>query len=269
MADEIKLDIKITVPTSVEPAGDMPIKWAAGLVNNATIINDRRVAKIPDEGTFQSKIAVPSSNKFTPMIDSAFVSQSGRNKANIDRAHYKNLAGAFNHWNDKLALSFATVDGTPAKRFCDQVNNSKDSWATAAAQKTLRATGDKVRGTILGQALYWMTGDYRANQMTNLLEVVAGAPYNFAHAGLKAAFRAAFMAKAVQGLMMILNADMLAAEIVAQNKELTAVCNHLRDDTVAPVKPFQPAATEGATDSISLFRYLDPELVLQCRVVLV
>ena len=201
------------------------------------------------------------------MIDAAFVSQSGRNQANIIRAQYKNLAGSFDHWNDKLALSFATVDGVVAKRFKDQVNNSKDNWATAVANKTLRATGDKVRGTILGQAVYWMTGDYKANQMTNHLEIVAGAPYDFSHSGLKAAFRAAFMAKAVQGLMMILNADMLAAEITAQNVELTAVCNHLRDATVAPVKPFQPAP--GATDSMSLFVYDDPELILRCRVVLV
>ncbi|GAH27411.1 unnamed protein product, partial [marine sediment metagenome] len=34
MADDIVLDIKITVPTSVEASGDMPDKWAAGLVNN-------------------------------------------------------------------------------------------------------------------------------------------------------------------------------------------------------------------------------------------
>ncbi|GAH29327.1 unnamed protein product, partial [marine sediment metagenome] len=61
MADEIKLDIKITVPTSVEPAGDMPDKWAGGLVNNATIIKDRLDEVLPDEGTFQSRVAVPSS----------------------------------------------------------------------------------------------------------------------------------------------------------------------------------------------------------------
>lgn len=269
MADEIKLDVKITVPTSVEVAGDMPNKWADGLTNNAERINDRRIAKIPDEGVFQSKVAVPSTNKFSPMIDSAFVSNSGRNQANIIRAQYKNLANSFDDWDAKLALAFATVDGVVAKRFVDQVNNSKDRWATVMAVKTLRATGDKIRGTILGQALYWMTGDYRAHQMTNHLEIVAGAPYDMTHAGLKSAFKAGFMGKAVQALILILNADFNAAEIVAQNVHMSAICNHNRDDTVIPVKPFQPAATAGATDSICLFKYADPELVLHCRVVLV
>ena len=267
MVDEIKLDFKITVPTSVEAAGDMPTKWASGLTNNATVINDRRIAKIGDEGTFQSKVAGPSSSKFSPMIDSAFVSDSGRNAANIVRAQYKNLAGAFNHWNDKLNLSFATVDGVEAKRFKDQVNNSKDNWATAVAQKTLRATGDKIRGTVLGQAVYWMTGDYRANQMTNHLEVVAGGPYDFIIAGHKSTWKAGIMGKTVQALIMILNADFLAAEIVAQNALISGFCNVIRDTAVAPVKPFVVGG--GATDSLFDLEYADPELKLHCRIVLV
>ncbi|MBA7607171.1 hypothetical protein ES703_14329 [subsurface metagenome] len=264
MADEIVLDIKITVPTSVEPAGDMPDKWAAGLVNNAALINDRRIAKIGDEGTFQAKVATPSSAKFSPMIDAAFVSQSGNNQANIIRSQYKNLAGAFDHWNDKLALSFATVDGTVAKRFVDQVNNSKDNWATAVGQKTLRATGDKIRGTILGQATYWMTGDYRANQMTNQMEIVAGAPYAFMGAGYEGAWKAAIMGKTVQALIGILNADFLVAEIAAQNTVITNICTGLRN---APIKQFVVGG--GATDSLYQFEYADPTLLLHCRIVLV
>ncbi len=265
MADEIALDIKITVPTSVEAAADMPDKWAAGLVNNATVINDRRIAKIGDEGTFQSKMAVPSSNKFSPMIDAAFVSQSGRNQANIIRAQYKNMAGSFNHWNDKLALSFATVDGVEAKRFKDQVNNSKDAWATAAAQKTLRITGDKIRGTILGQATYWMTGDYRANQMTNHLEIIDGAPYDFTWAGLRSVWKAGFMGKVVQAGVSIFNADFLAAEITAQNDILAFLCDFHK--LTGTVKQFISGG--GPIDSLCQFEYADPELVLHCRVVLV
>lgn len=267
MADEIKLDIKITVPTSVEVAGDMPIKWAGGLTNNAELINDRRVAKIPDEGVFQSKIAVPSTNKFSPMIDAAFISQSGRNQANIIRAQYKNLANSFDDWDVKLGLAFATVDGVVAKRFKDQVNNSKDRWATAVAAKTLRATGDKIRGTILGQAAYWMTGDYKANQMTNHMELVGGAPYDFTHAGFASVFKAGLMGKLVQALMMILNADFLAAEVTAQNTVLSLYCDRLRDNIVAPVKSFVVGG--GATDCLCQFEYADPTLLLHNRIVLI
>lgn len=267
MVDEIKLDFKITVPTSVEPAGDQPDKWAAGLVANAALINDRRIAKIPDEGTFQSKVAGPSSAKWQPMIDPAFVSESGRNQANIIRAQYKNLADNFNHWNDKLALAFATVDGVVAKRFVDQCNNSKDNWATEVSRKTLRATGDKIRGTILGQALYWMTGDYRANQMTNYFELIDGAPYDFTYSGARSAFKAGFMGMLVRALIMILNADFLAAEITAQNTRLALYCNTLKEFAPPAVKGF--VAGGGPLDSLCDFEYADPELKFHGRIVLV
>ena len=264
MADEIALDIKVTIPTSVEPAGDMPDKWAAGLVNNAEVINDRRVAKIGDEGTFQSLVAGPSSAKFSPMIDAAFVSQKGKNQANIIRSQYKNLAGAFDHWNDKLALSFATVDGVVAKRFKDQVNNSKDNWATAVANKTLRATGDKVRGTILGQVLYWMTGDYRANQMTNGLEIVAGAPYNFTSSVGRSTWKAGIMGSMVRSMISLINADFLAGEFTAQNGNLASFCTQQKSGAV---KTF--VQDGGALDSLFRFEYDDPTFLFHARVVLV
>lgn len=264
MVDEIKLDIKITVPLSVEVAGDMPDKWADGLTNNAERINNRRIEKIPDSGTFQAKVAVPSTNKFSPMIAPAFRSTAGRSQANIIRSQYKNLANSFDDWDSKLALSFATVDGVVAKRFKDQVNNSKDRWATAVANKTLRATGDKIRGTILGQVCYWMVGDYRANQMTNLMEIVAGAPYNFPVVGLEPMWKAAIMGKMVQALTMIIDSDFNATEITTQNSQITQICEVMK---AVVVKPFIVAG--GALDSLFGFEYADPELILHARVVLI
>ena len=267
MADEVKLDIKVTIPASVEPAGDMPDKWAGGLVNNAALINDRRIAKIGDEGAFQSKIAGPSSAQFAPMIDAGFVSESGKNQANIIRSQYKNLGDSYNHWNDKLALAFATVDGVVAKRFVDQVNNSKDNWATAVANKTLRATGDKIRGTLLGQVIYWMVGDYKANQMTNAMEIVDGGPYDYARAELRQCFRTGAMQHLTASLIRILDSDMLAAEITIQNDILENFATHFRDTFVAPVKPFVVGGI--ATDSLFQFEWADPELKFHARVVLV
>ena len=267
MADEVKLDIKVTIPASVEAAADMPTKWAGGLVNNAALINDRRIAKIGDEGAFQSKIAGPSSAQYAPMVDAGFVSESGRNQANIIRSQYKNLGDSYNHWNDKLALAFATVDGVVAKRFVDQVNNSKDNWATAVANKTLRATGDKIRGTILGQVGYWMVGDYKANQMVNHMEIVDGGPYDYARAELRQCFRTGIMQHLTASLIRILDSDMLAAELTIQNDILENFATHFRDTFVAPVKPFVVGGI--ATDSLFQFEWADPELKFHARVVLV
>ncbi len=264
MVDIVTMDIEIVVPATVEPAGDMPDKWAEGLTTNAERINDRRIAKVPDSGSFNSKVAAPSSVGFAPMIDPTFVSKKGKTADNVTRSQYKNLAAGFNKWNDKLALQFATVDGVVAKRFKDQVNNSKNNWADAVARKTLRATGDKIRGTFLGQSLFWMTGDNLANQMTNSLTVVGGAPDNFTAAGLRSAFKAAGMQLLTQALILILDADFLAAEIAAQNDKLVALANGMSD---ALYKPFVEGG--GPTDSLFQFEYADPTLILHARNVLI
>jgi len=267
MADEVKLDIKITVPVSVEVAGDMPNKWADGLTNNAERINNRRIEKVGDEGSFHSKITGPSSAQFAPIVDAAFISESGKNQANIIRSQYKNLGQSYRQWNDKLALSFATVNGVVAKRFVDQVNNSKDRWATAVAAKTLRATGDKIRGTLLGQVIYWMVGDYKAGQMTNAMEIVAGGPYDYARAELRQCFRTGAMQHLVASLIRILDSDMLAAEITIQNDIISYFASMFRDNVIVPVKPFIVGG--GALDSLFQFEYADPTLVFHARVVLV
>lgn len=265
MPPVVQMDVKITVPVSVEPAGDMPDKWAEGLTGNAQRIIDRLTEVLPDEGSFQNRLAEPSHRKFAgtiPVINPAFESQAGRDADNINRAHYKNLAGAYDHFVAKEALMFETVEGIVAKRFKEQVNGSKDNWATAVAEKTLRATGDKIRGTILGQSLFWMTGDLLANQMTNHMVIIAGAPYDFTEAGLRQVFRAAGMPKLVQAAIQIINANFLAAEIAAQNTILTALGNAF---AAAAIAPFVTPAT--ATDSAFEFVVIDSALILLARIV--
>lgn len=265
MADDIQFDNLITIPVSVEPAGDQPDKWADGLSNNAERINNRRIEKIPDEGVFQSLVAEPSSQKFSPMIDAAFVSQSGRNQANIIRSQYKNLAGAFNHWNDKLALMFGTVEGVIAKRFKDQVANSKDNWATAMAEKTLRATGDKIRGTILGQILYWGTGDARASRMVNHMEV-NGTPYSFPQPGTEQAWKAAMMGAMVRACISILTADFLVGEVAAQNQIMQTLCSRFNGPGIKPWVHIDAATPADCTNG---FIYSDPDFQYRMRIVTV
>jgi len=259
----IEMNIKITVPDSVEPSADQPEKWASGLVNNAERINDRRVEKIGDEGTFIAKVAEISHIKWTPMLDVAFTSRTGRPAALVSAYHAKGMQGAYNKWNDKLALMFATVDGVYAKRYKDQVNNSKDNWALAAAVSGLRATGDRVRGLILPQAGYWMTGDAKANQMTNHMEILDGTPYNFVIGGaspIRQMFKAAFNAQLVHAANAIFATDFLAAEIVNQNNMLVSLCNQFRAGFIL-------AFAVGGANSRCQFDYVGDVLKLHCRVV--
>jgi hypothetical protein len=267
MANEVKLDLKITLPVSLEPAGDMPEKWAETLTANAQRIYDRMLEVLPDEGTFQSRVAEVSNQKWKGMIDPGFVSQSGRSKANIQRAHYKGLASVYSKFMEMYQKAFATVDGVFAKLFKDKVNNSKDRWAIGVANSILRITGDKIRGMVLPQAAYWLTGDAKANKMTAHMEIIGGGPYDFTKAGLKQQFRAAFTNLLVSSCSNIFKADMEAGELTAQNTRLIDLANSFRDSTVTPVKPFVVGG--GATDSLLEYEYSDPELKLHARIVLV
>lgn len=262
MPDEILMDIVLTIPATVEVAGDMPDRWSDGLTVNAERINDRRKAKIPDSGVFNAKVAGPSSAGFTPMIDAAFVSKKGLDAANIGRKQYKNLANRFDKWNDKLDQQFATIDGVVAKRFKDQVTNNKVAWASAMAEKTLRSTGDRIRGLLTPQVLAWMTAENGASQLTNAMTVIAGAPTDFTIAGLNRAFKAAAQMKITQALIVILDADFLAAEITAQNTTLRNLAESFKD---AAYKSFVVGG--GPVDSLLQFEYADPTLTLHARIV--
>jgi len=261
MAVTIHYEGKFLVPVSVEASADMPEKWAASLVANASRINDRRIAKIPDSGTFGTKIAGPSTAKFAPMVDAAFVSDAGVGAADIIRSQYKNLADSFDHWQDKLSLAFATVDGVIAKRFVDQVNNSKTAWADGAARRTLRLTGDKIRGMLASQAVYWATGDFKANQMTNGHELLAGAPYDLTQGVLRQQFRAAMMNLIVQGGLIIIKSDFLAATITAQNTRLCALATMFQDAALD-----ECAEPDAAPTGYWGFAFTDPELKLHVRI---
>jgi hypothetical protein len=264
MANEVKLDLKITVPVSLEPAGDMPDKWAEILNANAQRIYDRLMAVLPDEGTFASRLAEPASQKWKPMIDAAFVSQAGNSQKNIQRTHYKKLAEAYNKFVEKYGRAFATVDGVFAKWFKDQVNNAKDRWAIAVSKSTLRLTGDRIRGLVLPQIAYWMTGDAKANKFTEHVEVIGGSPYDFTKSGLRQQFRSAVTGLLISTGMNIIRADMEAAEIAAQNDRLITLANSYAG---AAVKPFVVGG--GATDSLLEYEFSDPEIKLHARIVLV
>jgi len=264
MADEVVLDLKITVPVSLEPAGDMPDRWVETLIANAERIYDRMKEVLPDEGEFQSRVSEISNQKWNPMIAPGFVSQSGLNQVNVQRAQYKGLAKAFRKFMENYEEAFATVEGVFAKWFKDRVTKGKDRWANAVAESVLRFTGDRIRGRVVPQIVYWMTGDPKANRMNYHLELIAGAPYDFTKAGLRQQFRAGITNLLVTSGITILKADMDATEIAAQNARLVELANSLADATV---KPFVVGG--GATDSLLEYEFADPEFKLHARIVLV
>jgi hypothetical protein len=198
------------------------------------------------------------------MVDPTFVSDAGKSKTNMVDFQYKKLAESFVKYVEKYGSAFATVDGVFAKWYKEQVTKAKDRWAIAVSKGTMRFTGDKVRGMVVSQVVYWMTGDPKANKFTEHFELIGGAPYDFTKAGLRKQFRSAVTNLLVSAGMYILKADMDAGEIAAQNARLVDLANSFRDATV---KPFVVGG--GATDSLLEYEYSDPEFKLHARIVLV
>jgi hypothetical protein len=255
MAFEKKFELKLYVPVTWEVSGDMPERWADGLKVNAERINDRRQAKIPDDGTFILRMADPAAKGYALYVPAGYVSRRGRPSEAIRGTHAENLGRAFNNWNDKINRAFATVDGVIAKVFKDQVDNAKVRWALAVADKVLRFTGDRIRGrSVAPIAAYYLVGDARAQGWIRESDLADGAPYNITTPREITAVKAAIQQRIIQGGQLVVNQGLQPAAILAENTVNAALLTKLRETarcdafvaTPAPDKCFCSWALDGS-----------------------
>jgi hypothetical protein len=239
-----KFELKLRVPATWEVAADMVERWAGNLKNAAQVINDRRQAKIPDDGTFIKVMAERANLEYRPMIDPTFRGKNDRSAADISNTHGINLEGAFDRWNDKLNAAFATSpDGVVAKDFKERVDQSRDRWALQVANKTLRLTGDKIRGrSVAPIAAFYLAGDARAKAWLREGDEGGGEPYNIARDGERVALKAAVQQRFIQGGQMIINSKFEASVITNQNTVNTALLNGFRDTAKCDAFVLTPAA---------------------------
>jgi hypothetical protein len=225
-----KFELKLLVPATQEVAGDMPDRWANNLKAAAEVMNDRRQAKIPDDGTFIKVMAERASQDYGPMIDSDFTAKSDRTATDIRNSHATNLEGAFERWDGKINEAFATKDGIVARDFKAKVDGSKNRWALQVADKTLRFTGDKIRGRgVAPITAFYLVGDTRAKAWIREGDTGDGEPYNIARNGERNTLKAAIQQRIIQGGQMIVNSKFDATVIDKQNAVNTAILNGFRD----------------------------------------
>jgi len=230
MAFEKKFELKLYVPATWEVAGDMPIRWRDNLKNAAQYMFDRLQAKITDDGTFINEMATPASKAYKGLLNPAFVSKSGRTAQGIGDAHAKNMGKRFSKWLDHITKAFATVDGVPAKGFKDKVDAAVDNWASEMADKTIRLTGDKVRGrSVAPVASFYLVGDERASGWIKPGDVSDGAPYNITVDTERTAVKASVQQKLIQGGMMVINSEYQSSVIDEQNAINASLLTKLRD----------------------------------------
>jgi len=244
MAFEKKFEAKLYVPDTWEVAADMVARWAGNLKNAAEVMNDRRQAKIPDDGTFINVMAARANEDFRPFVNPAYVTKGGRSDEDVKNTHKANIVTAFNRWNDKINRAFATdpVSGVIAKGFKDQVDASKDRWALQVGAKTLRLTGDKIRGrSVAPIAAFFLTGDRKAIGWLRPSDEAAGTPYSIARYGDEPSLRALIQQRLVQGGMMVINSEYTDAVILRQNTINADILTGMRDPARCDVFVSTPA----------------------------
>lgn len=237
-----KFELKLYVPVHWEVAGDMPDRWANGLKNAAEVMNDRRQAKVPDDGTYISNVAIPANQGFSPFVTPGFVSKSDRTSDAIKATHAKNITTAFDRWNDKINEAFATVGDVVAKEFKARIDASKDRWAKRIGEKALRFTGDKIRG--LGVApitAYYLVGDTRAKSWVQPSDMADGEPYNIAKDRQRVALKAAIQQRLIQGGLLVVNQELQPAAITAENTVNAQLLDGMRDPLKADAFVAVPA----------------------------
>jgi hypothetical protein len=250
----------LIIPENVEVSGDMGDKFVEGLTINATRINERRKAKIGSDGVYINTVATPASQ----MIDASFVSRKGRNVSEIVGAHVKNMSESFNKWNDNLNLAFAEVDGVPAKRFVDNVTNKKGNWEAAAGKKTLRMTGDRVRGRGAAAIMPELLCGYSiAQSWFRPGDVwIAGVPTKVVLAGLEGSVKASLTSLLVRCGLTIIQNNYDATIMAAHNAIIASLLTGMRDDSVCDA--FK--ATIGANDTGVIFELVDNIFQLHAKV---
>ncbi|MBI5780035.1 MAG: hypothetical protein HZA49_11365 [Planctomycetes bacterium] len=230
MAFEKKFELKLYVPATWEVSGDMPVRWRDNLKNAAPYMFDHLTAKIPDDGTFINQMATPANKAYRGLLNPAFVSRHGRTADGIGNAHAKNMGKRFSKWLANLSKSFAEVDGVPAKAFKDKIDNSIDNWAKEVADKTIRLTGDKIRGRGAAPIVsFYLAGDERAGGWIQPGDFADGAPYNITSELERNSLKAAIQQRLIQGGMMVINSEYQDPAIVEQNTINAGLLTKLRD----------------------------------------
>ena len=152
-------------------------QWADGFNVHAQRIGEKGKQSIPDEASYQYKLVGTSAKKFKEVLNPAFISKAGLSSKMIITKHATNLGRSYKKYHDKLAKVYETVDGIPAKKFKEAVNNSKEHFAKGLAG-TIALTGTRVEGrgitSVVGN---WLTATNIAEGLLNPAdELIAGGP---------------------------------------------------------------------------------------------
>jgi len=231
-------EVKLMLPATQEPAPDMPEKWERQLGGVADIVEGRLDTAVPDEGSFQAKLAIPATTQW-PGFPADYRTKRGRTVTHVINTFAKNIGKSFKEWKNRLKRVF-TQEG---KLFKDAVKDSKERVGKELQEKLLRVTGDRVHGIGAGTiATFWLTGEPTvAGKLRPGDELIAGGPFRICRVETIQAFRAALMNRLVQSALLISNTNYQPTIITEQN----TINNDLVQSFIDPALGLKPFAPDG------------------------
>ncbi|MBI4834680.1 MAG: hypothetical protein HY811_07685 [Planctomycetes bacterium] len=241
----IRSHVRLAVDFRASAPARVIAQWAEGLKLNAERINEKRQTMIPNEETYQSKLAKPSTDKFAPFVNPSFTSEAGLDSGDIINKQGANVRDSYIDYKEALDWVFATVDGVSAKRYKELVDLAREEFSRGTAKRSLPFTGIKIEE--LGPAPIascWLVGDQLVvGKLRNADKVLEGGPFLVTKTKKRAALKAALTQRLIQAGAAIIRANFSPAVITAQNN----LTNELVQGFIDPALGLDSFTTGGAS----------------------
>jgi hypothetical protein len=230
--------IRLYVINNYPPSERTVEQWADGAKRRAQSTFEKTKEKVPNYQEYVDKIADPASFSYKDVINPAYVSRGGKSARKIRNAHRSNLMRGYEKYNLNREYAYETIDGEPAKRYTDKIDQAKDTYSTGMAERTLRFTGDKITGLgISPRAARWLTG--QNIQVRATYDSINGSPINVVMPELLPQLKAALVPRLTQSGIAVVQSEMDPDIIGDENTLINKLVSSMRLPAFAEfVEPF-------------------------------
>lgn len=190
-------------------------RWERGMANSTKDIDENRKARIKNSEDYANRVAGASSKAWGKCFADDFISRAGLSKKEIVARQAKNIAEAYDKYEDGLNAMFKE-DG---KAFKERLADGKKHYLKAIGMKLFSFTGYKTgnRG-VAPVACLWLTNDpITEGEMYGGCQVLEGGPFMVTSRQMGSAFKAGLNAKLIQAGVIIVESNYDRVTLKEQN----------------------------------------------------
>lgn len=237
--------VQLTIPIPAPPVARIVKKWVRSLKQEAPVIYQKLIARIPDQKRFQETLAAVSSQAYQPFLAPGFVSRAGTSAARLVTNQAANLKQSWEKYRKKLDYIFESVGGIEAKRYKEVVDLMEANFGAGLGRLTLPFTGTHIEG--LGCAPlagYWLAKDVTvAGRLRPADKIVHGGPFRICRLTNTSGLKSALEGRLVQAGSNIIKANYTPNAFSEENDRTNRMVNGFRDPTLL----IDPFTTGGAS----------------------